>query len=153
MGSMEKGEVDIHIRPMERKDIDAVLAIDRRISLTRSIFTRRELSACDPGGPLDLSFVAEVENKTVGFVLARLAYVGIPVTEVGIIQAVAVDPDYRREGIGARLLNTLSSCCQSEGISQLRVVINERDTQLKDFFENLGFRRSELVNYTKTFKT
>ena len=69
MYAMEKGEVDINIRPMERKDIDAVLAIDRRISPTRSIFTRRELSACDPGGPLDLSFVAEVENETVGFIL------------------------------------------------------------------------------------
>ncbi len=77
---------------------------------------------------------------------------GIPVTEVGTIQAVAVDPDYRGEGIGTGLLSTLSSCCQSEEISQLRVAINECDTRLKDFFENLGFRRSELVNYTKTFK-
>jgi len=153
MRATEKGEVNIHIRPMERKDIDAVLAIDRRINPTRSIFTRRELSACDPGGQLDLSFIAEVENEVVGFVMARLAYVGIPVAEVGIIHAVAVDPDYQREGIGARLLSTLSSCCQTEGISQLRVVINERDTQLKDFFENLGFRRSELVIYTKTFET
>ena len=151
MNAVEKDNVNI--RPMKRGDISSILAMFKKMGDARGTLTYKDLINSDLGGALDLSFVAEVENKTVGFVLARLAYVGIPVTEVGIIQAVAVDPDYRREGIGARLLSALSSCCQSEGISQLRVGVNERDTQLKGFFENLGFRRSELVNYTKTFKT
>jgi len=151
MSAMKKDE--IKIRPMERKDIDAVLAIDRRISLTQSVLTRRELIACDPGGPLDLSFVAEADNKIAGFVLARLTYVGIPVAEVGVIHTLLVDPDYRKQGISTKLISTLSSVCQTEGISQLRAVVNERDTQLKNFFEKMGFWRSELINYAKTFET
>jgi len=150
MSAMKKGEVTI--RPMERKDIDAVLAIDRRISLTQRVLRRRELIACDPGGPLDLSFVAEADNKIVGFVLARLTYVGVPVTEVGVIHTLLVDPDYRKQGISNKLISTLSSVCQTEGISQLRAVVNERDTQLKNFFEKMSFRRSELINYVRTFE-
>jgi ribosomal protein S18 acetylase RimI-like enzyme len=149
MSTVKKGE--LNIRPMERKDVDVVLAIDRRSSPTRSILTRRELTAYDPGGAFDLSFVAEVNSKVVGFVLARLTYVGMPVTEVGVIHTLVIDPEHRRQGISTRLLSALSSCCETEGIGQLRAVVNERDPQLKSFFEKLGFRRSELINYIKTF--
>jgi N-acetylglutamate synthase-like GNAT family acetyltransferase len=151
MSTMKKGEVNI--RPMERRDIDGVLAVERRTNPAQSVLARRELTACEPGGTLDLSFVAEANNKIVGFVLARLTYAGMPVSEVGVIQTLAVDPDYRLQGISAKLLSALSSCCQTEGVSQLRAVVSEQAAELKDFFEKMGFCRSELINYIKTFET
>ena len=53
--------------------------------------------AADPGGALDLSFVAEVDGKVIGFILARLTYVGVPFIELAVIQGVAIDPDYQRQ--------------------------------------------------------
>lgn len=152
--TMEETErVDIGLRRMERSDIDAILALNRRVGGGRSYITYRDLVATDVGGPLDLSFVAEAHNHVVGFILARLAYLYIPFTEVCIIQGIMVDPDYQRHGIGGRLVEELTTHCQLEDISTVRALINERDTDLKMFFENMGFRRSVIINYDKTLES
>jgi len=151
MSTMEKGT--INIRRMGRGDIDAVLAIDRKISGGRGLITYRDMVDADPGGALDLSFVSEVEGQVVGFILARLTYVGVPFIELAVIQAVVVDPDYQRRGIASRLVNALLGHCHAEGINTIRAVLDERNTELRRFFERQGFRRSELINYTRTFES
>jgi len=151
MSAMEKGTVNI--RRMGRSDIDAVLAIDRKVSGGQGLITYRDMVAADPGGALDLSFVSEVDGQVVGFILARLTYVGVPFIELAIIQAVVVDPDYQRRGMASRLVNALLGHCHAEGINTIRAVLDERNTELKRFFQRLGFRRSELINYTRTFES
>jgi len=148
---MEKGTVNI--RRMGRSDIDAVLAIDRKVSGGQGLITYRDMVAADPGGALDLSFVSEVDGQVVGFILARLTYAGVPFIELAIIQAVVVDPDYQRRGMASRLVNALLGHCHAEGINTIRAVLDERNTELKHFFQRLGFRRSELINYTRTFES
>ena len=39
------------------------------------------------GGIRDLSFIAEVDGHLAGFVLARIEYLGIPISEVCMIQS------------------------------------------------------------------
>jgi len=163
MVSVEKGEVNI--RPMERRDIDAVLAIYnktreekipgiKRSRLSyRGILTYEEVASTNPGGPLDLSFVAEANGQVISFIWGRLAYVGIPVNEVGIIHMLVVDADYQRQGIAGRLVNALSERCHARGVNTVRAVIDERHWELQNYFQSLGFRRSELVIYTRTFKS
>lgn len=145
-------EASVNIRRMARSDIDAALEIDRKIGKGLGLITYRDLVAIDPGGPLDLSFVAEVGGKVVGFVLARLNYVGVPFTEIAVIQAIVVDPAYQRRGIASQLVNALIAHCHSERVSAIRAVVDERNADLKRFFQRLGFRRSELVNYVRTFE-
>ncbi len=151
MNSVEKGTVDI--RRMARSDIDAVLTIDRKIAGGKGLITYRDMVAVDPGGALDLSFVSEVDGQLVGFILARLTYVGVPFIEVAVLHALVVDPDYQRRGIASRLVNALVGHCHAEGVTTIRSVLSERNTELRRFFERLGFRRSELINYTKTFES
>ena len=99
---------------------------------------------------LDLSFVAEVSGQVIGFILARQAYVGEPVAEVGLIQIPGVDPDYWRQGIGTKLVNALLERCRSKRLKTVRMMVNERDSQLQGFFASMGFRRGQLIDYTKT---
>lgn len=160
MSAMEKGEVNI--RPMERRDIDAVLATytrvrEERISgikpsrlSYRAVLTHEQVASTDPGGPLDLSLIAEVNGQGVGFLWGRLAYVGIPVEEVGLIHMLIVDLDYQRRGIAKRLVNALAERCQAKGVNAIRAIIDERDWELGNFFHGLGFNRSELAIYLKT---
>ena len=163
MSAMGKGEVNI--RPMESGDIDAVLAIYnktreekipgiKRSRLSyRGILTYEEVASANPGGPLDLSFVAEVNGQVIGFIWSRLAYVGIPVDEVGIIHMLVVDPDYQQQGIASKLVDALSERCHTRGVNTVRAVIDERHWELQNYFQKLGFRRSELVIYTRTYKS
>jgi ribosomal protein S18 acetylase RimI-like enzyme len=149
---MSATEGALNLRRMTRSDIDAVLDIDRKIGGGRGLITYRDMVAVDPGGALDLSFVAEVGGKVAGFILARLTYVGVPFVEIAVIQAIVVDPDYQRQGIASRLVNALLGYCHAEGINTIRAVSDERNADLKRFFQRLGFRRSELINYVKTFE-
>lgn len=150
MTAIERSESKIRIRPMEPEDIDSVLAIDRKISGVRRAVTYTDLITGDLGGVLDLSFVAEVDGQVAGFILARLAYVGEPVMEVGLIQILGVDPDYWRQGIATKLVNVLLERCQSKGLKTVRIMVNERDSQLQGLFQRMGFRRGQLIDYTRT---
>ena len=150
MTSLERGEPRVRIRPMEHEDIDSVLAIDRKITGVRRAVTYTDLITGDLGGVLALSLVAEVNGQVAGFILAQRAYVGEPVTEVGLIQILGVDPDYQRQGIATKLVNALLDTCRSKKLSAVRILFNVRDSQLQGLFEHLGFRRGELIDYTKT---
>jgi ribosomal protein S18 acetylase RimI-like enzyme len=150
MTSLERGEPKIRIRPMEHEDIDSVLAIDRKITGVRRAVTYTELITGDLGGVLALSFVAEVDGVVQGFLLARRIYIVAPPSEVGLIQILGVDPDYQRQGIATKMVNALLDTCREKKLSAVRIMINERDSQLVGLFEHLGFRRGELIDYTKS---
>jgi len=151
MGNLEQGTVSI--RPMTRNDIHAVLALDRKVGQVRGLLGHKGMATTDPGGLLDVSFVAEVGGNVIGFIISRLIYVMIPFTEVCILQSILVDPDYQRRSIGVRLLGKLVGYCQDKGINTIRALVEEGNDELQRFVERLGFRRSTVVNYDKTFES
>lgn len=140
----------LRIRPMEHEDIQACLAIDRSITGMRRAVTYTDLITGDLGKVLDLSMVAELRGEVVGFILARLALVGEPLGEAGFIQILGVDPDHWRRGIAAKMLDALLERCQSKGLTTVRIMLNERDSQLQGFFKRMGFERGNLIDYAKT---
>jgi ribosomal protein S18 acetylase RimI-like enzyme len=146
-------ERQILIRRMTRSDIDGVLALDRKIGNGKTSISYRDMIVSDPGGALDLSFVAEAGEKMVGFLLAKLVYVYIPLSEICIIQAVVVDPEFQRQDIGSKLVNELLDQCQLEDIYTVRALVDNHDEKQRLFIERLGFRRSNIINYDKTFET
>lgn len=150
MSNLEQGTVSI--RPMKRSDIRAVLALDKKIRNGQDLLSDKDLGNTDLGRSIDVSFVAEVGGNTVGFVMARVAHVMIPFTEVCMLQSILVDPDYQNRGIGIRLLGNLVGYCQNKGINTIRTPVEEHNNDLRRFFERLGFRRSTIVNYDKTFE-
>jgi len=136
---------------MEPEDIAGVLDVDRNISGAQRAITYTDLITGDLGGVLDLSFVAEVSGQIAGFVLARHAYIGEPVVEVGLIQILGVAPTYWRQGIATKLVDALLERCKSRGLKTVRIMVNERDSQLQGFFEqHMGFRRGQLIDYSKS---
>jgi ribosomal protein S18 acetylase RimI-like enzyme len=148
-----KAKSAVNIRRMRRGDIDDVLALDKKLGKGKSSMTRRDMFTIDPDGPAALSFVAETGGKLIGFVLARLAYVYIPFTEVCIINGIAVAPEYQGQGIGSKMVKELISQCQDEDISTIRSLVREHDAELKKFIGRLGFIRSNIVNYDRTFES
>jgi ribosomal protein S18 acetylase RimI-like enzyme len=161
---MSSAETELKIRPMERGDIDAMLALYNKIreekipGVKRSRLSYRgpmtfdEVASTNPGGPLDLSCVAEVNGKVVGFIWGRLAFAGIPVNEVGIIHVLVVDPDHQKHGIASKLVDAMVQRCNARGVGTVRAVIDERHWELQNYFQKLGFKRSELLIYTKAVK-
>ncbi len=140
---------ELKVRAMEPEDISAVLEIDRSISGQHRAITYTDLITGDLGGVLDLSFVAEVGQEIAGFLLARHAFIGEPAQEVGLIHLFGVDPVYQHQGIAGKLVAALTDTVKARGIKSIRIMVNERDSALAGFFANIGFRRGQLIDYTK----
>ena len=143
----------INVRRMTRSDIDAMLILASKATKGKIGLTYRDLAANDPGGPLDLSFVAEAKDQILGFIMARLEYVYIPFVEVCLVQAIVADPEYQGRGVGAALINELIGHCHLEGINTIRTLVRQKDKRLQAFIEHLGFHRSNIINWDKTFET
>jgi ribosomal protein S18 acetylase RimI-like enzyme len=146
-------EAKVNIRRMIRSDIHEVLALDRIIRVPgREVISYEDLAAANPGTPPDLSFVAEVDGKIVGFSINRSMYLMVPLTEVCIIHAIFIHPDYQRRGIGRKLIQALLYHCQTENIGTVRALIPEDSKELQAMFERQGFQSSSIVNFDKTFE-
>ena len=131
---------------MTEDDIDSVLV------LGGDFISREELLAFELGAPFDVSFVAGAEGRVIGFILARIHYVGIPLTKVCVIGGIVVEHEYRRRGIGNKLIEKLFVGCREKGVDIVRSLIEEGDDQIRRFVDELGFQRSTIANFDKILR-
>jgi GNAT superfamily N-acetyltransferase len=141
---MTERKVKVTVRRMTEDDIDAVLG------LGGNMVSRYELTSLGLEGPLDFSFVAEVDGRIIGFNLAQMQYVGIPLTKVCLMYGIVVEYEYRRHGIGNRLVAGMIGCCSERGVNIVRALVEQSDVQLQRFITQLGFTHSKITNYDKT---
>jgi len=137
----------VKIRRADQNDIDNIIMPDRKVGAESSVITHKDLATLNPGGPLDLSFIAETDGSIVGFVLARITYVYIPFIEICVINGILVDPGYRHQQIGRKLVGELLARCEREEVNTIRALVDEDNDELKRFIERLGFSRSKVSNY------
>lgn len=140
---MVADDVNVTVRPFRKTDLNAAL------SLAGTLITSEEITSLNPGDPGSFCFVAEVDKKIVGFNLARELYVGIPLSRICVIQGIVVHDDYRRLGIGEKLIEAVCELCEGHDIEAIRTLVDENDIRLRRFVEHLGFRRSAVANYDK----
>ena len=125
---MANKESELRIHRMTADDIEAIRSIDRKISgLDRSL--TYDINNVI-GGNIELSFIAEVDDKAVGFVLSSLVYVSDEIFEACVIQTMGVDPDYWRRGIASKLIQALLDAARSKGIRMIRIMIDKKDSEL-----------------------
>lgn len=150
----------IEIRELQQGDADNVLALDQSIrgpdrSLTWDQYVGRvlEIVALDsleyaPWG----CFVAVDSGKNdevIAFLMSerQTASYGLP---PGVrIVAMAVHPDYRRQGLGSRLVAALTQKAKSEGVSNMFSVLLDKDERDASFLEHNGFSSAHLKVFTK----
>ena len=87
------------------------------------------------------SFVATCDGKVVGVILC--GHDG----RRGIIQHACVSPDYRRLGIGNRLVELALEALKDEGINKVLLVAFKKNEGGNAFWEAQGFTLREDLNY------
>ena len=145
MADTAKQGYKLNIREMTEDDLDAIRALDNNI-----VGKERAITYSDPiefylGGEYAMSFVAELDGKIIGFVLGRLRD-----PDTAWLQSVAIDPEYRRKGIGNKLVEALVARCRSKGAKTLHTVVSWRDWSLLSFLSSLEFSRGEMVDLRRT---
>jgi ribosomal protein S18 acetylase RimI-like enzyme len=130
----------IDIRPMTNSDIKPVVAI------WWSPIAKKEIQISHLKGNLGFSFIAEVGGILAGFILARTAYLGIPIDEVCVIHALVVRPEYQRQGIGGLLIKEVKNTCTAKGISTMRALVPQNNSKLMNYLQRIGFHDSRIIN-------
>lgn len=92
----------------------------------------------------DTCFVALQDEKVVGVIMAGSD------GRRGYIYHTAVDPQYRKRGIAAALVETVMQAMKNIGINKVALVVFEHNEGGNKFWERLGFtERNDLVYRNK----
>jgi N-acetylglutamate synthase-like GNAT family acetyltransferase len=132
---------------MSGEDVEGVLAIERKVTGPNRAPTYAPVPDSCIGGEVDNSVVAEIDGEIIGFVLGRIARSPIKLLDVAWIELIGVLPEYNRQGIGRKLVDTWKEHCRQKGIKKVHVMISWRDWLMLSFFESLGFTRGELTDF------
>lgn len=137
------------IRKVELRDADDVSRIREAITKRRSTadykrFVEEEVQKEDRIG-----FVAELDGKIVGFMIAYIIYGGFGLEKSAWIGVFGVEPKYMDSGIGTRLSKRIFDVLRERGIKNIFTSVRWDSTDLLSFFKSLGFDRCEFINLKK----
>ena len=139
----------VQIRKLHKKDADEISRIYAAITRTAvsSDFKRvvedhslRDDEAC---------FVAEHEDKVIGFMISYILTAGFGMTKSAWIATLGVDPNFMGMGIGASLAEEIFKYYKSQGIKNVYTSVRWDSTDMLSFFKTLGFDRSNFINLRK----
>lgn len=131
------------IAPIEDADIPGVIALWRRCGLVRPWN--------DPAADIDLARAGD--NSTVllgrdGNTLAASVLVGHD-GHRGWVYYVSVDPDQRRKDFGRAIMAAAEDWLRVRGIEKLQLMVRGDNTQVKAFYESIGFGEQDRIIYAK----
>lgn len=158
--------MEVIVRPMESWDISEIVS-GWNLSLPHDQISESRFESVilnDPNHEKGASLVAIHEGKIVGFIssVAREGVLGADNRgrpydkDRGYIKGIFVLEDYRRQGIGARLLDEAVKYLKSRGKSIIRVItytgryffpgVDKRYEGAIKFFESKGFEEEHVIN-------
>jgi ribosomal protein S18 acetylase RimI-like enzyme len=132
------------VRTMREDDLNAIVAIDAAASGRRrpryfEVMLQRAITQAG----LQISLVAELDNRVVGFVIGSLYYGEYGVVEPSAsIDAITVDPRSWGKNVGKGLMRQLRLNLAALRISTLRTEVSWDHFGLLGFFRSQGFRPS-----------
>jgi GNAT superfamily N-acetyltransferase len=95
-----------------------------------------------PNYTLWVATLKELDNRRVGtfalLIMDNLVHHGSP---SGIVEGVAVDPEFQGQGIGRQMMQVAMAQCQAAGCYKLSLSTNLRRKEAHLFYESLGFQK------------
>jgi ribosomal protein S18 acetylase RimI-like enzyme len=140
------------VRAPRAEDLEAIIALDARVTgEAKSEFWRRKLGVGSTFlmGDQPLARVAEVGGRIVGVVIGEIRSWEFHLPPTGWITVLMVDPDYRRQGIGRRLLAEALDYFRERGVRSVRTMVGWSDGDVLSFFTAMGFDRGPFIELEK----
>jgi len=138
---------NVKIRFMENEDLEAIVKIDGKVlGENRRNYWERE-SELMKNKVSQVSLVAEVEGKVVGFILGDISgwEFGVPDT-IGWVDTIGIDPAYQKKRIATALASELIKNLKALGVRSIYTLVSWNDWDLLQFFHAMGFTRGDMIN-------
>ncbi|MBE6063167.1 MAG: ribosomal-protein-alanine N-acetyltransferase [Clostridium butyricum] len=124
--------MNVHIRLMTDADIDDIVEIS---SLSFSHSWSKSSYEHELQNSLAKYFVAEINNKVVGFIGTWI------IVDESHITNVAVHPDFRKNGIALKLINTMIAYCKDRGCIAYTLEVRAGNIPAILLYEKCGFKQ------------
>ena len=150
---IEEQEVEtVTVRAMQAADLRAVVRIDAESSgRERPRYFELMVERIMKATMLQMSLVAEVDGRVVGFVITSLHYGEFGMTEpTASIEAIGVDRALRGKGVGHALFEQLRRNVAAIGTTSIRTEVEWRDFDLLAFLSKEGFKPAARICLERT---
>lgn len=136
----------ISIRPYTKEDQDSVIKLWDKVfpgapPHNNPVRDRRTLQEVPP----ELFLLAIQEDQIVGLVMAGCE------GEQGWVHYLGIDPDYRRQGIGASLMKRVEARMIGMGCREVHFQIWASKMEVQAFYETLGYIAEDRLTMGKRF--
>jgi ribosomal protein S18 acetylase RimI-like enzyme len=139
---------------MKADDFEAVVGIDEKVLKTArtEYYEMKFEKFFQTKDYLPASLVAETEDGTVvGFVMGELFMGEFGIfREEGTLDTIGVDPDYRHQGIGKRLIEEFFDHLREMGVQKIHTLVDWNDSKLVQFFRANEFIPSKTINLERS---
>jgi len=135
----------IPVRTMRESDLRVIAEIDHRITGSdRFDYFQRKLEEALYESDVRVSLVAELDNKPIGFIMARVDYGEFGRVEpTAVLDTIGVDLSYRNKGVGRALLSQLLINLMTLRVECIRTELEWHDHELLAFLDRCGFHTSQ----------
>src|ERR1035437_489089 len=116
----------------EDSDIDQILEIERSSFNNYDAYSLDDFKRWYHYNP-DLCIVAEVNGRIAGYVISRI------LPGIGDLASLAVNPAYRRCGIGTALLDAIERRVKEYGVNEIHLEVRKTNLTGLAFWQNMGF--------------
>ena len=138
------------VRPMTEADIPAVVGIQEAIIRRPPGEHWVKMLGYHLSNQFDLSFVAELDGRPVGFVVGEIKIGPFGQEHSGWLEIVGVNPKLMGQGVGQALADALFGALSDRGVTNVFTAVEWDSGDMLAFFKSLGFDRSEYINLKKT---
>ena len=130
----------LRVRPAQPGDLDRVIAIDARVTGVEKtdywyeVFHRYGAR----GGRQRFFFVADLDGVVEGFVIGEVRDWEFGEPPCGWVFGIAVRPEARLAGVGARLLEAVQAAFRAAGVGKVRTLVARNNHLVLSFFRSQG---------------
>lgn len=134
-------EEKVVVRVMCESDVEAIVRIDADSSgRSRPKYFQLMFERTVRQTGVQISLVAEIEGRVVGFAIGSLFYGEYGILEpTASIDAISVAKDARRQGVADALMHQLRTNLKALGVTKIRTEVSWSDFDLLAFFKSEGF--------------
>lgn len=141
----------IKIREAEASDIEAMVALLKELFSVERDFTfnkslhRRGLALMLEEPERRCIMVAEAEQGVIAMCSVQLI---VSTAEGGLADAaedMVVMPEYRRQGIGKNLLESVQKWAEDRGAKRLQLLADQNNIPALEFYEKMNWRKTQMI--------
>ena len=136
----------ISIREIDLGDLDAVVALDARVTgEAKRDYWRQAFGQYVGGADASCAYAAQAGPELIGYVMGEIRSWEFGSTPCGWIFALNVAPDCREDGIGSQLFAAAQAAFRKAGVKSVRTMVARDSTLLMSFFRAQGMAAGPFV--------